>query len=238
MATHTVKSYDSDLAALDGMIADMGGHCEQLLANAFQALERRDPARGQAAAASDKSIDALDRALQEQAIEMIARRQPLAGDLRHVMTVMKISGDLERIGDLGKNIAKRAVAIAHELPPKSLLTGIGHMTERALEQLNDVLDAYAARDAEKALTVWRNDNRLDLLYNSIFREMLTYMMEDPRSISLCTHLLFGAKNLERIGDHTTNIAENIHFLVHGTVPKGTRPKSDDTSTFVPKPHAT
>ena len=180
----------------------------------------------------DKEIDARERTLQEQAVLTIARRQPMANDLRHVMTAMKVASDLERIGDLAKNIAKRAVAVAHETPPRSLMTGITHMAEIAGKQLRDVLDAYAARDAQKALTGWREDNQLDRLYNSVFREMLTYMMEDPRNIGLCTHLLFGAKNIERIGDHTTNIAENIHFLVHGTAPDGTRPKSDDTSDVV------
>ena len=234
MPGHIVSSYDQDLATLDRTIAEIGGHCERLLTNAFAALERRDPERAATAAASDESIDALERQLQDQAIGMIARRQPMANDLRHVMTVIKIASDLERIGDLAKNIAKRAIAVAQETPPKSLLTGLGHMTEHALAQLKDVLDAYAERDAEKAMTVWHDDERLDLLYNSLFREMLTYMMEDPRNISLCTHLLFGAKNIERIGDHTTNIAENIHYLVHGALPEGDRPKGDETSTLVAK----
>ncbi len=232
MSDHIVKSYDQDLATLDRTIAVMGGSCEQLLANAFAALERRDPKRAEAAVASDKVIDDLERSLQEQAIVMIAQRQPLANDLRHVMTVIKIASDLERVGDLAKNIAKRAVAVAHETAPKALLTGLGHMTEHALSQLKDVLDAYATRDADKALRVWRDDARIDALYNSIFREMLTYMMEDPRKIGLCTHLLFGAKNIERIGDHTTNIAENIHYLVHGSIPEGDRPKGDDLSMLM------
>ena len=147
---------------------------------------------------------------------MIARRQPMANDLRHIMTVLKIAGDLERIGDLAKNIAKRALAVSGENHPKPLMTGLKHMTELALRQLKDVLDAYAERDADKALAVWRHDERIDAMYNSLFRELLTYMMEDPRNIGLCTHLLFGAKNIERIGDHTTNIAENVYYLVHGT----------------------
>ena len=232
MTLHTVRAFDQDLNALDRIVADMGGLCEDLLADAVGALERRDPQRASAAVLRDKEIDARERTLQEQAVLTIARRQPMANDLRHVMTAMKVASDLERIGDLAKNIAKRAVAVAHETPPRSLMTGITHMAEIAGRQLRDVLDAYAARDAVKALTVWREDNQLDRLYNSVFREMLTYMMEDPRNIGLCTHLLFGAKNIERIGDHTTNIAENIHFLVHGTAPDGTRPKSDDTSDVV------
>jgi phosphate transport system protein len=234
MPGHIVTSYDADLQALDRTIAEIGGHCEQLLSNAFASLERRDPKRAATAAASDKSIDALERKLQEQAINLIARRSPVADDLRHVMTVIKIGSDLERIGDLAKNIAKRAIAVVHESPPKSLLTGLGHMTEHALEQLKDVLDAFTDRNADKAMAVWHDDARIDLLYNSLFREMLTYMMEDPRNIGVCTHLLFGAKNIERIGDHTTNIAENIHYLVHGVLPEGDRPKSDDTSSVIAK----
>jgi phosphate transport system protein len=236
MPSHIVSSYDADLAALDRTITEIGGHCERLLTNAFAALERRDPQRAAAAVASDKAINALERSVQDQAIRIIARRQPMANDLRHVMTVIKISGDLERIGDLAKNIAKRAIMVAHETPPKSLLNGLGHMTEHALGQLKDVLDAYAARDAEKAMAVWHDDARIDLLYNSLFREMLTYMMEDPRNIGVCTHLLFGAKNIERIGDHTTNIAENIHYLVHGVLPDGDRPKGGEATllTIVPK----
>jgi phosphate transport system protein len=231
MASHTVSSYDVDLEALDRIVAEMGGHCEKLLAGAFSALERRDPKRAASFAASDIVIDVLERRLQEQAILLIARRQPMANDLRHVITVIKIASDLERIGDLAKNIAKRAIAIANDTPPKSLLLGLGHMTEHALDQLKNVLDAYAVRDTERALAVWHDDARIDLLYNSLFREMLTYMMEDPRNIGMCTHLLFGAKNIERIGDHTTNIAENIYYLVHGVLPDGERPKSDETSSL-------
>jgi phosphate transport system protein len=232
MNKHIVTSFDTDLKALDQKIAEMGGLCEELLGNAFNALERRDPKLAAAAIASDLAIDDLERSLQDQAILLIARRQPMANDLRHVMTVIKIAGDLERIGDLAKNIAKRALAIAQEPSPKSLVTGLRHMTDYALGQLKDTLDAYDTRDADKAMTVWRNDANIDALYNSIFREMLTYMMEDPRNISLCTHLLFGAKNIERIGDHTTNIAENIHYLVHGHVPAEMRPKGDTTSSLV------
>ena len=163
---------------------------------------------------------------------MLARHQPMANDLRHVLTVIRIASDLERIGDLAKNIAKRAIAVAHESPPKSLLAGLAHMTEYARSQLGDVLDAYASRNVDKALLVWRDDARIDMLYNSLFREFLTYMLEDPRNIGMCTHLLFAAKNIERIGDHATNIAENVHYLVRGAPPEGDRPKGDDTSSLV------
>src|SRR5262245_38250151 len=212
MLEHTVKSFDQELQQLDRKIAQMGGLAERLLAQGFNALERRDPKLAEAAVASDRSIDMLERDLQEQTILMIAKRQPVANDLRHIMTVLKIAGDLERIGDLAKNIAKRALAVSGENHPKSLMLGLKHMTELAMGQLNDVLDAFAERDAEKALAVWRHDERIDAMFNSLFRELLTYMMEDPRNIGLCTHLLFGAKNIERTGDHNTNKAENTDFL--------------------------
>jgi phosphate transport system protein len=230
MHEHIVKSFDQELQQLDRKIAQMGGLAERLLAQGFDALERRDPKLAEAAVASDRNIDLLERDLQEQTILMIARRQPMANDLRHIMTVLKIAGDLERIGDLAKNIAKRALAVSGENHPKSLMTGLKHMTELAMGQLKNVLDAYAERDAEKALVVWRQDERIDAMFNSLFRELLTYMMEDPRNIGLCTHLLFGAKNIERIGDHTTNIAENVYYLVHGTALADVRPKSDETSS--------
>jgi phosphate transport system protein len=230
MSEHIVKSFDQELQLLDKKVAQMGGLAERQLAQAFDALERRDPKLAEVAVASDRSIDALERDLQEQTILMIAKRQPMANDLRHIMTVLKIAGDLERIGDLAKNIGKRALAVSGENHPKPLMTGLKHMLELAMRQLKDVLDAHAERDTEKALAVWRADERLDAMYNSLFRELLTYMMEDPRNIGLCTHLLFGAKNIERIGDHTTNIAEYVYYLVTGAALTDDRPKGDDTSS--------
>jgi phosphate transport system protein len=235
MSEHIVRSYDQELELLDKKIAQMGGEVEQELAQGFDALERRDPKLAEAVAAGDRRVDALEAEIQELTIRMIARRQPMAVDLRHIMTVLKIAGDLERTGDLAKNIAKRALAISGENHPKSLMTGLKHMVELALAQLKDVLDAFAVRDAEKAMAVWRRDERIDAMYNSLFRELLTYMMEDPRNIGLCTHLLFAAKNIERVGDHTTNIAEDIHYLVHGVPMPDDRPKGDDTaSTLIRK----
>jgi len=231
MTSHIVKSYDAELGELDRMTAEMGGRAEALLRDACLALEKRDPALAEKSVAADRAIDELERRLQDLAIIMIAKRQPMANDLRHIMTVLKIAGDLERVGDLGKNIGKRAVAIANENCPRQFLAGLHHMSELAARQLKDVLDAFASGDDAKALDVWRADAGLDALYNSVFRELLTYMMEDPRSIGLCTHLLFSAKNLERIGDHTTNIAENIHYLVTGRVLADARAKGDDTSTL-------
>ncbi len=230
MHEHIVKSFDQELELLDKMVAQMGGLVEQQLAQGFDALEKRDPELATAAVGSDTSVDRIERDIQELTIQMIARRQPMANDLRHIMTVLKIAGDLERIGDLSKNIAKRALAISGENRPKPLMTGLRHMVELALKQLKDVLDALTERDADKADAVWRHDERIDSMYNSLFRELLTYMMEDPRNIGLCTHLLFAAKNIERIGDHSTNIAENVHYLVHGKALGDVRPKSDDTSS--------
>ncbi len=230
MKEHIVRSYEEELALLDKKIAHMGGLAEASLGQAFEALERRDPRLAAAVIQSDKQIDQLQKDIEEQIVTMIARRQPMANDLRQIMAGLRITSDLERIGDLAKNTAKRALAISQEPYPKPLMSGLRNMVERALRQLKDVLDAYAERNSELALTVWRDDEQIDAMYNSVFRELLTYMMEDPRNIGLCTHLLFGAKNIERIGDHTTNIAENVHYLVKGSTIADDRPKDDQTSS--------
>lgn len=230
MAEHIVKSYENELATLDRSIGQMGGLTEQLLGQAFEALEQRNPQLAESAAASDHLIDDLQRQLEEQVVVMIARRQPMASDLRQILAVLKVAGDLERIGDLAKNIAKRASTIAALNHPKPLILGLKHMHELAAHGLKEALDAYAARDDRKAVEIWNDDQRIDALYNSLFRELLTYMMEDPRNISICTHLLFAAKNIERIGDHTTNIAETVHFLARGTQLTEERPKTDTTSS--------
>jgi phosphate transport system protein len=230
MNEHTVKSYEEELALLDRKIAQMGGLAEQLLGRSLEALERRDPKLAEEVVRSDRAIDDLEREVEEQVISMVARRQPMANDLRHIVGALRITTDLERVGDLAKNIAKRSLAIVDEVHPKPLMTGIRHMAELALHQLKEVLDAYSERDAEKALSVWRNDTQIDAMYNSLFRELLTYMMEDPRNIGISTHLLFGAKNIERVGDHTTNIAETIHYLVRGFNITDDRPKDDQTSS--------
>ncbi|HKJ63636.1 MAG TPA: phosphate signaling complex protein PhoU [Hyphomicrobiales bacterium] len=234
MTEHTITSYDDELKVLDGKIAQMGGLAEQLLARAIDSLEKRDPDLAAQTINQDKAIDLLDHEIEELAIQIIARRQPVALDLRQILAAIRISADLERIGDLGKNIAKRAMAIAGENRPQQLMIGIGHIGSKAMEQLQIVLDAYSQRDAEKAMHVWARDRDLDAIYNSVFRELLTYMMEDPRNIGVCTHLLFGAKNLERIGDHATNMAESIHFLVKGVPIADDRPKEDTTSFLTPE----
>ena len=229
---HIVSSYEEELQSLNNKIAKMGGVAEELLGHSIDALEHRDPLLAERTIGDDKQVDELEREVEELAITMIARRQPMALDLRQIMAAIRISSDLERIGDLGKNIAKRALAVAEEDQPKRLVLGLKHIGEIALEQLKDVLDAYIERDADKALRVWYRDEEIDAMYNSIFRELLTYMMEDPRNIGFCTHLLFGAKNIERIGDHATNIAETIYYLVHGTPIADERPKGDVTSTML------
>jgi phosphate transport system protein len=227
---HTVHSYDEELTVLNNKIAKMGGLAEKVLGQSFEALERRDPDLAANTIAEDDEIDQLQREIEEQAVIMIARRQPMAYDLRQIMAALRISTDLERIGDLGKNIAKRAVAVVTEQQPKQLMLGLKHMGELSLSQLKDVLDAFIERDAERALNVWYKDEEIDSMYNSLFRELLTYMMEDPRNIGLCTHLLFGAKNIERVGDHATNIAETVYYLVHGRPITDQRPKGDTTSS--------
>ncbi|MGB0087561.1 MAG: phosphate signaling complex protein PhoU [Rhodomicrobiaceae bacterium] len=234
MTEHTITAFEEELQALDSKIAQMGGLTEQLLGRAIDALAKRDPDLALKTIQQDEQIDRLEREVEELAVSIIARRQPVALDLRQIMTAIRVAGDLERIGDLGKNIAKRATAIADENRPRQLMIGLEHIGSKALEQLQTVLDAYSHRDAEKALQVWARDEQLDAIYNSIFRELLTYMMEDPRYIGLCTHLLFGAKNLERIGDHATNIAEMVHFLVKGTPIMDQRPKGDTTSFSMPE----
>ena len=212
---HIVRSYEEELSLLNNKVAKMGGLAEQVLGQSIDALEGRDPELAGATIQQDEAIDALEQEIEEQAIVMIARRQPLAYDLRQIMAALRISTDLERIGDLGKNIAKRAVAVVSEQQPKQLMLGLKHMGELALGQLKEVLDAFIERDADRALKVWYKDEEIDAMYNSLFRELLTYMMEDPRNIGLCTHLLFGAKNIERIGDHATNIAEDVIYFIQG-----------------------
>lgn len=224
MNEHIVTTYEEEFALLDKRIAHMGGLAEHNLGQSFDALERRDPKLAEGVIRSDRNIDNLQREIEAQVISMIARRQPMASDLRHIMAAVHIAGDLERIGDLAKNIAKRALAIAHDAHPKPVISGFRHMVELALRQLKDVLDAYADRDPSRAERVWAQDTQIDAMYNSLFRELLTYMMEDPRNIGPSTHLLFGAKNIERVGDHTTNIAETVHYMIRGTTMPDDRPK--------------
>lgn len=229
---HTVKAFDHDLQELSRMIAEMGGLAEKQVADAADALARRDLSFAQSVVAADSKIDALQRDLEEKAVLTIARRQPVASDLREVVGTLRVAGDLERIGDLAKNIAKRVLALGGEFPPPNLVRGVEHMTELLLAQLNQVLNAYARRDDAEAMAVWRADEEIDAVCTSIFRELLTYMLENPRNISFCIHLMFCAKNIERMGDHATNVAETVHYMIRGRPLADERPKGDTTS-FTP-----
>ncbi len=229
MSEHIVSSYDVELQDLRRRISDMGGIAEKMLADSIRALVRRDTPLAQSVIAADARLDVLQREVEEHAILMIARRQPLAVDLRETISAIRVSGDVERIGDLAKNIGKRALAVAGQFQPQKIVVGLQHMSDLVIAQLKDVLDAYAQQDAKRAFDVWQRDGQIDALYTSLFRELLTYMMEDPRNISFCAHLLFCAKNIERIGDHTTNIAETIHYLVTGETLAIERPKNDRSS---------
>jgi phosphate transport system protein len=231
---HTMKAFDADLQDLARMVAEMGGLAEQQISDAIDALDRRDAMLAQQVIGSDTQIDALQREIEEKVILTIARRQPMAVDLREVVGALRISNDLERIGDLAKNIAKRVLVLDSEFRSQKVMRGVEHMAELVLAQIKDVLDAYARRDAAKAIEVWRSDEEVDAVNNSLFRELLTYMMEDPRNISICIHLLFCAKNIERMGDHATNIAETVYYMVAGRALGDERPKGDKTSmTIVP-----
>jgi phosphate transport system protein len=237
MSEHIVSSYDAELQDLRRRISEMGGIAEKMLVDAVNALVRRDTPLAQAVIAADTRLDVLQREVEEHAILMIARRQPLAVDLRETISAIRVSGDVERIGDLAKNIGKRALAISGQFQPQKIVTGVQHMADLVFGQLKDVLDAYAAQDSKRALDVWQRDGQIDSLYTSLFRELLTYMMEDPRNISFCTHLLFCAKNIERIGDHTTNIAETVHYLVTGETLAIDRPKNDRSIDATVQPGA-
>jgi phosphate transport system protein len=228
MSDHIVKAYDDDLAALKSLLSKMGGMAEEQLAKSIEALIRRDTKLADTVVQADEKLDRMEVEVEEKAVVTIAKRQPMARDLRNIMVAIRIASDIERIGDLAKNIAKRSHAIYDSIPLR-LTKGLERMGQMSQAQLKLVLDAFATSDTEKAMGVWRQDEDIDALYNSIFRELLTYMMEDPRMIGSCTHLLFATKNIERIGDHATNIAENIYYLVYGEMLKEQRPKKDKTS---------
>jgi phosphate transport system protein len=235
---HIVNAFNQELEALKTLIMQMGGLTERLLTDAVSALDGRDMELAIRTIAADQRIDAIEGEIEEQAIMMLARRQPLAGDLREIMAAIRIASNLERIGDFAKNIAKRTAAIGPERQPPQLNRGVGHMADLALSQLRDVLNAYAVRDAAKAVAIRDRDGEIDALYNSLFRELLTYMMEDPRSITMSAHLLFCAKNIERIGDHTTNIAETLYYVITGERLQDDRPKDDSHNyAAVPFPPA-
>ena len=226
---HTAKAFDTDLLEITRKVAEMGGLVERQISDAVQALADRDLELGERVLTTDPAIDALQREIEEKAILTIARRQPMAIDLREIVGAMRVANDLERVGDHAKHIGKRVVALSGDLYPQTLIRGVEHMGELVLAQLKQVLDAYASRDLKAALAVWSGDEEVDALCTSLFRELLTYMMEDPRNITFCMHLMFCAKDIERMGDHATNIAETVYFMIEGRPITDQRPKGDTTS---------
>jgi len=238
MNQHTVKAYGDELNQLTAEVARMGGLAEAQVADAVDSVARRDIALARAVVERDTRLDAMHREIEKKAIRMIALRQPVASDLRKALSAMKLATDLERTGDLAKNIAKRAVSVAEGEPMQPLTRSIERMGKLVSLRLRDVLDAYTAAEVDRALAVWQSDDEVDEHYNALFRELLTYMMGDPRTIGPCTHLLFMAKNLERIGDHATNIAETIHYEVTGEELTGERPRWTGTPAELANPTPT
>jgi phosphate transport system protein len=233
---HLVKSFDIELKRLRDMLTEMGGIVESQLAMAAEAILNRDSVVAMRAVEEDPKVDALEREVEQFVIRMLALRQPMAGDLRRVVAALKITGDLERIGDYAANVAKRSVVLGQYNLPYSL-AGLAHMATLVQEQLKSIMDALGNSDTVKAVEVWRSDRVVDDIYNALFRELITYMMEDPRNITPCTHLLFIAKNLERIGDHATNIAETVYYTVKGEPLQDARPKGDNSSYAVIRPES-
>ena len=234
MSSHIVKAFDEQLEFLNQTVARMGGIAESQLDSAIAALSKRDSDIAASVLESDRALDELEHTVEEAALRLLALRQPMATDLREVMAAFKASHDIERIGDYSVNMAKRALAL-NQLPPVGPVKGVARMARMVQTMVKDTFDAYLQRDAAKALEVWRRDEEVDEMYTTLFREMLTYMMEDPRNITPCTHLLFIAKNVERMGDHATNIDEVVHFLVTGRYIDEHRPKGDSSSYAVVEP---
>jgi phosphate transport system protein len=230
MSEHTSKAFDAELRQLTRMVLDMGSLVEKQIADSLDALSTRDANVAQRVVALDPQIDALQQQIEERAILTIARRQPMAIDLREIIGALRIANDLERVGDLAKNNARRVAPLADEADEASLMLGVERLGEMALGNIRQVLASYADRNLESALAVWNGDEEIDLRCTGLFRELLTYMMEDARSISYCIQLMFCAKNIERIGDHATNIAETVYYILEGRAISESRPKGD-TTTF-------
>ena len=232
MGEHTVASFDEELGHVDRLIRDMGDLAGAMVGASIRALLASDNALAQRVISDDAIMDARQRELDDRAITLIAKRQPMAQDLRAVLGAIRMAGDLERIGDLAKNIAKRVSAVGQSATPRDLSHSIDAMAQLVLVQVHGVVDKYVARDPQALQTLRADDEKIDVKYTAVFRELLTYMMEDPRNITACTHLLFCAKNLERIGDHVTNIAENAYFVMTGSQLPSNRPKFDETTQTV------
>jgi len=226
-------AFDDDLRELAAEIVEMGNRTEGQVSNAMDALLSKNVSLARDVKTGDIAIDELERAIETKAIETIARRQPLAIDLREIVGALRIVTDLERIGDLASNIAKRAEQIGNKKFANEISVQLRHMSQLVLQQLRSVIHSYQHRDIEEALRVWRSDEDIDGLHNSTFRQLLTYMMEDPGNITLGMHLLFCAKNIERIGDHATNIAESVYFILQGGTIPGERPKLNVTNFQAP-----
>ena len=232
MGEHTVSSFDQDLESIDQLIRDMGQLSGSMLSGSTQALLTSDTALAQRVISDDTVMDAKQRELDDRSITLIAKRQPMAQDLRSVVGAIRMAADLERIGDLAKNIAKRVGAVGDTAAPKALSHSIDDMAGMVLHQVTSVVHDYVQRNAQELVQLRADDEKVDVKYTAVFRELLTYMMEDPRNITACTHLLFCAKNLERIGDHVTNIAENAYYVITGSQLPPFRPKLDETAMAV------
>jgi phosphate transport system protein len=228
MTEHTVKAFSEELDALSALLSRMGGVSETMVADAVSAVSRRDTALAQDVIGRDGRVDEMERDVEKQIVRLLALRQPMARDLREVLAAYRLSLEIERIGDLAKNISKRAL-ILNEAEPVNVTRSVERMGRLVGGRLKDVLDAYGNRDTKRAMVVWSSDDDVDEYYNSLFRELLTYMMGDARMINSCAHLLFIAKNMERIGDHCTNMAEIVHFLVTGEDMPSNRPKIESLS---------
>jgi phosphate transport system protein len=234
---HILKSYDEELERLNNTIMQMGGLAETQLAAAIRAVEERDSDLAADVVETDQEVDHLEQEVGHLVVRLLALRQPMARDLREIIGALKVASDLERMCDYAANVAKRSIAL-NQAPPVRPVYALPRMAKFAEQLIHDVLDAYAQRDAQKAMEVWMRDEELDEMYSGLFRELLTYMMEDPRNITASTHLLFMAKNIERIGDHATNIAETLYFAVNGTPLNQARPKRDQTNSAVVRPGPT
>jgi phosphate transport system protein len=226
---HIVKSYEQDLGRLKALLTQMGGMVEAQAANASRALLERNAAAADYAVQDDVAVDKLERDIGEFAIKLLALRQPVAADLRLIVSSIKIAGELERIGDYASNVAKRSLVL-NEMSVPFTLSGMANMCRLVQENLKNTVDAIGESHADRALEVWRSDSMIDDVYSAIFREQITYMMEDPRNITPCTHLLFMAKNLERMGDHATNIAETVYYTITGQAMPSERPKGESSFT--------
>lgn len=228
MTEHTVKAFSEELDALSALLSRMGGVSETMVADAVSAVSRRDTALAQDVIGRDGRVDEMERDVEKQIVRLLALRQPMARDLREVLAAYRLSLEIERIGDLAKNISKRAL-ILNEAEPVNVTRSVERMGRLVGGRLKEVLDAYGNRDTKRAMLVWSSDDDVDEYYNSLFRELLTYMMGDARMINSCAHLLFIAKNMERIGDHCTNMAEIVQFLVTGEDMPSNRPKIESLS---------